>query len=150
MGFTVNFCRNNSPVEKIGKDLSGGVDITGCRLQTSTSILQPVILIKTNEDIYNYNYMIIDRLNRCYFIDDIVSVNYGIWEVSGHVDVLETYKDEILANSAIMEGSEQLQINKYLPDDNVFITNCKRLTNILNFPSGLSETGEFILITAGG
>ncbi len=150
MGFTVNFCRNNSPVEKIGKDLSIGVDITGCRLKTSTSILQPVILIKTNEDIYNYNYMKIDRLNRCYFIDDIVSVNYGIWEVSGHVDVLETYKNEILANSAIMEGSEQLQINKYLPDDNVFITNCKRLTNILNFPRGLSDTGEFILITAGG
>lgn len=150
MGFTVNLCRNNSPVEKIGKDLSGGTDIIGCTLKASTSILQPVILIKSNDDIFNYNYMKIELFNRYYFIDDIVSVNNSIWEVSGHVDVLETYKNEILANSAIMEGSEEVRINKYLPDENIFITNCKRLTNILNFPQGLSDTGEFILITAGG
>ncbi len=151
MGFNVKLGINTSPVEKIGKNVSYSIDLVGCVLKEATSVLRPTITVRSNNDnIMLQNYMDIPFLNRKYFIDDIISVKNGLWEISGHVDPLDTYKDAILSNSVILEGTERTSINKYLPDPDVFKTNCKRLTNILNFPSGLSDTGEFILITAGG
>lgn len=151
MGFTVRLCNNLSPVEKIGKELDSGVDISNCRLKDSTSVIKPVIQIQSSDSgIPTYNYMYIEAFSRYYFIDDIVSINNNLWEISGHVDVLETYKNDILGNSAILENSEKKAINKYLYDPDVFLVNCKHKTDIINFPSGLLDTGEFILITAGG
>ena len=151
MGFTVTLYNNLSPVEKIGKDLQPGVNLTGCTLKDSTSVINPIIRIKSSDaGITTYNYMYISELHRYYFIDDIVSINNGIWEISGHVDVLETYKNDILGNNVIIENTEQTGRNMYLFDDNVFKVNCKHKTDIINFPSGLLDTGEFILITAGG
>lgn len=115
MGFTVKLCHNNSPVEKIGKNIDSGLDITGCVLKDQTSILKPTIRILTNSDIYTYNYMYIAEFERYYFIDDIVSVNNNKWEVSGHVDVLETYKNSILANTAVVKRQAALY-NTYLND----------------------------------
>lgn len=115
MSFTVKLCHNNSPVEKIGKDIDSGLDITGCVLKETTSILRPVIEIYTVSNIYTYNYMYISEFERYYFIDDIVSVNNNRWEVSGHVDVLETYKNSILANECVIKRQTNL-FNTYLND----------------------------------
>lgn len=151
MGFDVKLGTSTSPVEKIGKNVNYSIDLVGCVLKEATSVLRPTIMVRSNNDnIMRMNYMHIPFLNRKYFIDDIISVKNGLWEISGHVDPLDTYMEAILSNSVILEGTEKTQINKYLTDQDVFITNCKRLTNILNFPSGLLDTGEFILITAGG
>jgi len=59
--------------------------------------------------------MYIAEFERYYFIDDIVSVNNNKWEVSGHVDVLETYKTGILANSAVIRRQTNI-FNTYLND----------------------------------
>lgn len=115
MGFTVKLCHNTSPVEKIGKNIDSGLDITGCVLKDQTSILNPTIRILTNSNIHTYNYMYIAEFERYYFIDDIVSVNNNKWEVSGHVDVLETYKNSILANTAVVKRQAALY-NTYLND----------------------------------
>lgn len=109
MSFTVKLCHNSSPVEKIGKSLDSGLDITGCVLKESTSILKPVVRIRTSSDITGYNYMQISQFSRYYFIDDIISVHNDVWEISGHVDVLETYKDAILSNKVVIKR----QTNKY-------------------------------------
>lgn len=115
MGFTVKLCHNSSPVEKIGKNIDSGLDITGCVLKDETSILKPTIRILTNSDIHTYNYMYIAEFERYYFIDDIVSVNNNKWEVSGHVDVLETYKNGILGNTAVIRRQTNI-FNTYLND----------------------------------
>lgn len=65
-----------------------------------------------------------------------------------HVDVLESFKNEILSQNCIIEKST-LGFDLYLPDENL-ITQVKTKTDIVNFPNGLLDTGEFILITAGG
>lgn len=150
MGFSVSLGINTSPNEKIGKEVSYSISLAGCILKDMTSVLKPTIQVRCGDEIMRMNYMNIPFFNRKYFIDDIVSLKNDIWDISGHVDVLDTYMNGILSNSIILEGTENININKYLPNPDVFITNCKHLTNILNFPSGLSDTGEFILITAGG
>lgn len=145
----IKLCNTSDPKEKLNKTVTEGITLN-CVLKENTSIIDPVLIIESTQPVYDYNYVYIPMFRRYYYRADIRSIGHNRWEVTAHVDVLKTYYEFIISNSAIMEGTEKLQINKYLPDDNVFITNCKRLTNIINFPSGLNETGEFILITAGG
>lgn len=150
MAFNITLYNNASPVEKIGKDLTGEHTISDVLLKRDTSILSPVLLVSSIQNVSTFNYMYIEEFGRYYYIDDVRSVNNNIWEISAHVDVLETYKEKILSNSAIIENTEAKGINMYLYDPDVFKVNCKHLTDIINFPSGLLDTGEFILITAGG
>jgi hypothetical protein len=109
MSFSVDLFVNNSPVEKIGKDLTGRHTISGIVLKRDTSILRPVLLVNSAQDIFTFNYMYIAEFSRYYFIDDIRSVHDNMWEVSAHVDVLETYKNQILSNQAVIRR----QTNKY-------------------------------------
>ena len=145
----IKLCNTSDPKEKLNKTVTEGVTLN-CLLKENTSIIDPVLIIESSQPVYDYNYVYIPMFRRYYYRTDIRSIGFNRWEFTAHVDVLKSYYEDIISNSAIMEGTEQVQINKYLPDENVFITNCKRLTNIINFPSGLNETGEFILITAGG
>lgn len=115
MSFSVDLYQNESPVEKIGKTLSNSHTISDVVLKRDTSILRPVLLINSAQDIYTYNYMYISEFGRYYFIDDIRSVNNNMWEISAHVDVLETYKSQILANTAVIRR-QSLKYNTYLND----------------------------------
>lgn len=149
MGFTVQLCHNNSPVEKIGKNIDFGLDITGCVLKASTSILRPVIEILTNQSIYTYNYMYISEFERYYFIDDIVSVHNNKWEVSGHVDVLETYKNSILNQQAVIKRQEKL-FNLYLDDPEFKTYNKERVqTKRFSGPSGWTKNLHYVLVVNG-
>ena len=65
------------------------------------------------------------------------------------VDVLESFKTDIKNLSVILLNTQNVGVNNYLPSP-VFRNNVKAKTDIINFPSGLNDTGEFILITAGG
>ena len=94
MSITVNLMINSSPKDQINKTL----DTFGtyeCLLKEATSVIRPTILIGNVANLSTCNYMYIPALGRYYYIDDIVSVNDGLWAVSGHVDVLQTYKDKI-------------------------------------------------------
>ena len=115
MSFSVDLYVNNSPVEKIGKDLTGSHTISGVALKRDTSILKPVLLVNSAQDIFTFNYMYISEFSRYYFIDDIRSVHDNLWEISAHVDVLETYKSKILANTAVIRR-QSLKYNTYLND----------------------------------
>ena len=114
MSFSVDLYQNESPVEKIGKNLTNSHTISDVVIKRDTSILRPVLLINSAQDIYTYNYMYISEFGRYYFIDDIRSVN-NMWEISAHVDVLETYKNQILANTAVIRRQSR-KYNTYLND----------------------------------
>lgn len=150
MGYNIKLYKTADPANKIGKNLQSEILFT-CLFKEDTSILHPVVIIRSNRsEISQYNYMYIQELSRYYFIDDIVSVNDNTWKISAHVDVLESFKSQILNNDAIIEGTELTAINKYIYQDDVFVTTCKHKTDIIPFSGGLLDTGEFILITAGG
>lgn len=141
---------NESEKNKLEKTLDHPILLEGT-LRDESSIINPIILISSEkEDIpYMYNYAYIPAFGRYYFITDIESVRTGIWRVSMHVDVLMSYKEQIKNLNVIINNSEQTGANNYL-SGNQWITNVKNTTNIVNFPNGLNDNGEFILITAGG
>lgn len=117
-------------------------------LREETSVTAPVVLMEL-ENPSGYNYAHIPEFGRYYFIRDMVSVRKGLWRVSMQVDVLESFKNYILDLGVILSDSENTGAENYLSGD-VWKAKVKEKTDIINFPSGLSETGHFILITAGG
>lgn len=138
--------QNASERNKVNKVLTTVETLTGS-LRDESSIINPVILIEYSNPT-NFNYCYISEFGRYYFVDDVVVVRTGLLRLSLSVDVLESFKNEILNEYAIVEQSTT-RFNKYLPDEN-WKTLVKTKTDIINFSSGLLENGEFILITAGG
>ena len=138
---------NNSEKNKIGKNLTNDFTLSGT-LRDATNIINPVILIELNE-IGNYNYCYISEFNRYYFITDITIIRTGLFAISLMVDVLESFKTDIKNLSVILLNTQNVGSNNYLLSQ-VFRNNVKSKTDILNFPNGLNDSGEFILITAGG
>lgn len=142
----INLYVNSSEPNKIGKTLSSELEISGT-LRGETDILNPEVMIEA-ENLSQYNYMTIPQFHRKYFIDDISVVRDGLWRIRGRVDVLDTYKDAIKAQHVILRASDNRGDN-YVSGEQ-WKSKVKSLTDIIPFSSGLLDSGEYILITAGG
>ena len=138
---------NNSEKEKIGKSLASVTTYSGY-LREETSITEPEVMINA-EDVTGFNYAEIPLFNRYYFIEEIISVRSGLWRVKMRVDVLESYADQIKSQEAVLMASEVLEASDYLEGPQ-WVSKVKTLTDILPFSNGLLDSGEYILITAGG
>lgn len=147
MGLTATLYISASPVEKIGKALTAGGSYS-CTLKETTSVLNPVLIVRTSDPVYNYNYLYIQEFGRYYFINDIRSVNNNVWEISAHVDVLETYSTAILANSAVIKRQAS-QYNLYLDDPDFHAYNYERIQT-LKFPDNVfNKNLNYILVVNG-
>lgn len=143
----MRLCVNKSERNKITKDLTAGVTLSG-ELRNEANVVNPSIVISIkNPTIYNYAY--IDDFKRYYFITDYISLRTGIWQINLKSDVLMSFKDSILASSVLINSTEEAGKNNYLSGGN-WVAKVKDKTEIKTFPNGLLDTGEFILITAGG
>ena len=143
---TIVLYQNISEFNAVDKNLTEIVTLSGT-LREQSSIIDPAINIS---DIDNYigsiNYAHIPEFNRYYFITNIDSVRGNLWRVSFHVDVLYTYREQIRANSAIIERNEHeydLKLN-----DGLFQTQQNPRIAQYPFPSGFN-TWDFVLAVAG-
>ena len=144
----VEIYKNLSENSVIGK-IKTLVYSTECDIKGESSIINPVLILKYNEKIFESNYIYIPTWKRYYFIDDVRVLTGGRVELSLSVDVLESFKDSILELNVILSDTEQTGLNNYLPSES-FVVNCKHKTDIVTFSNGLLDNGEYILITAGG
>lgn len=148
MSFSIILQNNSSPANKIGKELANVKTLSGT-LKHETSVIDPTIIIESNsldEIVSNINYMTISSFGRSYFINKITSIRNNVWEISAHVDVLESFKDEILNNTGII-SRQQNKWNLYL-DDGVFKCYQNPTVTVKEFPSGFSGQ-ELVLAVAG-
>lgn len=132
---------------KLNKTMSNVVNINGV-LKQETSVIKPTVLIEA-ENLSGFNYMYINEFGRYYFITDIVCVRQNLWRVSAKVDVLMSFKDGISTCPFIVSNTENAYAENYMMGD-MWKTLVKSKTDIINFPSGLNSTGEYVLITSGG
>lgn len=140
----IEFYKNNSPKNKVGKTLSKVVELNGT-LKDGADIINPSITV---HDINSAtcNYMYIPNFNRYYFITDVKNVRNGLWVVNAHVDVLETYKNTIKGQTAIVSRQEN-NWNMFLNDNN-FKTQQNSDIITKEFPSGFSGR-SFVLAVSG-
>ena len=147
MSFTVNLGKMTSPVNSMQKGFTSKISLSGT-LRNESEIIDPTIIINTSSaDIFLCNYMQIPTFGRSYFITSIKSVRNGIFEVTGHCDVLSSFYSEIIKNKAIILRQEH-KFNLLLNDD---VFKCKQNARVQYkaFPSQLGAY-NFILTVAGG
>ena len=146
MAFNITLQRNNSERERVTKDVSNLLTVSGV-LKSETSIIDPVIMIECDLNaVVNCNYMTIPAFGRSYFVNNIRSIRNGLVEFSCHVDVLSSFASQIRANTAIIRKQEN-DWNLYLNDGSFKVyQNPNVLTRA--FPSGFT-TQEFVLAVAG-
>ena len=120
-------------------------------LRDESSVIDPVIMIeKNNPTLYNYNYMYIPEFKRWYYINDIISIRNGLWEIHAHVDVLYTWGADIKRMSGVADKLEDIMNANVYFDDGSFIMDSRNDIEVKEFPNGLNENGSYILICAGG
>lgn len=148
MAFTISLFKTASENNRVVKVLTDEKQLSG-ELRNQTSVLNPSIRIESADNISAYNYAYISEFGRYYYITDIVSVRTNCWVISLRCDVLMSYKDEIQGLNVILNNTQETGLSNYMASPN-WVNLVKTKTDIKVFPSGLSEQGEFILITAGG
>lgn len=137
---------NSSERQAITKTLSNATTLTGS-LRNESSVIKPDFIIEaTNPSGFNYCY--ISEFGRYYFITDIISIRTNLWRIKCEVDVLMSFHDEIL-NLLVTVNDATSDDERYMSGD-VWQANVKTKTDVINFPSGLLDDGEYILITSGG
>lgn len=147
MSFSITLGKNSSPANKLTKNFTSKITLSGT-LRNESEIIDPTIIINTTSaDIFSCNYMQISTFGRSYFITSIKSIRNGVYEVQGHCDVLSSFASEIRANNAIILRQEH-NFNLLLNDD---VFKCKQNSRIAykKFPSQLGQF-NYILTVAGG
>lgn len=136
----------NGKPNRVNKTLQEKEEYTGV-LNSTVNILEPVIRFRTR-NVVMFNYVYIESLHRYYFVSEL-NQDGDICTVRLHVDVLQTYKEKILASSATL--TKGTNVNKYL-------SNCSHVVDVrpnfikLDFPNKelINETGSIIMVTIKG
>ena len=117
-----------------------------CVFKENTSILTPVLKLRLSTK-PDYNYFKFD--DRYYWITDIISLNNNLWQISGRVDVLATYKAHIQQTSAFVLYDSTA--NTQLPDTRLAIeTDCEVHTASQDMPWNFrSGDGTYLIATTG-
>lgn len=144
MSISLTLYRNDSDTNVVNKSITSLLAVTGT-LKERTSILNPSILVQGTLPT-TCNYFYISEFGRYYYIDDVVSVTNDTFQITGHVDVLQTYATEIRASTGIIARQENAW-NLYV-DDGAFKVYQNPKFRIDLFPSGFSSL-NFILAVAG-
>lgn len=124
-------------------------------------IMDPVFRFSKNVSALNFNYIFVPALdNRNYWVTSPPVYKAGYWEVKCHVDVIESWKNQIKNCSGILRrgGSKGVNspsiINKYLSDDKFMALQapCQRIIELKPENSGIAfdaNRTEFILCVVG-
>ena len=146
----IKLCSSTSEIVAINKDISI-IDDVSATIKGALSVENPVLILQYKSDIQsNVNYVYIPEYNRYYFVTDIINLTGGRYEIHCKIDVLMSFKYDILNLSCIVDKqSSKDNANMYL-DDGSFVVQSKEFVDTINFPNGFNDNGEFILITAGG
>lgn len=130
----------------VNKTLQANEEYTGV-LNATFNVLTPVVRFRTRTPV-SFNYVFIESLNRYYFVSEL-NQDGDICTVRLRVDVLQTYKEKILASSATL--TRGTNVNKYLSNRSN-VVDVRPKFRKLYFPNKelINETGSIIMVTIKG
>lgn len=143
----IELSNTGSPRNALVKEISSTYEMIGT-LRESCSIMNPSFTI-VYVGVPHFNYCYIGGFNKYYFIDNITSLRNNLWLIECSADVLHTYAQKILDCECIISDEYSPDTETYM-NGNQWQTTVKTKTNVINFPNGLLDNGEYILITSGG
>lgn len=127
-------CRAENRQVNKSEMISEVANLSGTLRQKNVSVINPTITIAYSKDIFSCNYAYIPEFNRYYFITGFSNVVNGIVDVSMHVDVLMSFKDEFLKNNGYIDTSLNYG-NFYLNDPNTPVQQNTDLFTVKQFNS---------------
>ena len=107
---------NSSESNRLDKSLSQQFE-AACTFRNTVSVLNPVIELEMDE-LPKINYVFLVALHRYYYVTDITIIRNRLYALHLAVDVLMSYKDEILNLNPIIERQENYY-NNLLVNDHV-------------------------------
>ncbi len=143
----VQFFYNMSDERKINKELIEGDTFNG-ELRDSVSVMNPVIRFE-NESVMRYNYAYIPEFQRYYSITDRSCFREGLWDIIFAVDVLMSFRNDIINLQAIVDKQSMPENGDEYIDDGSLVSDNNTFSTVYNFPNGFNDSGEYVLITAG-
>ena len=143
----VIFYNNASDDRVINKVLIGGTTMSG-QARDSVNIMNPVVRFESDE-ILRFNYAYIPQLQRYYAITEITAAYDNLYDVSFAVDVLMSFRAEILVLSAIVDKQTMPENGDEYIDDGSLVADNVMFTRLHQFNGGFNSNPEMILITAG-
>lgn len=139
---------NNNEVEK---NLELATPVT-LKYKGDTEKVNPVILLSPSIGVNEYNYIEVD--GRYYYINDVIYSQQHT-EIKCHVDVLMTYKNDILKQACIIKRQEDENdeiYDHYLNDERYVLRNIERIQLKLlggSFRENGEKTASYILVLNG-
>lgn len=122
------------------------------RLKEPTNIINPIVYISretVGETFASVNYAYIPDFGRWYFIDSIECRAGGVLAFSLTVDVLYTYKDDLL-NTSFMVARSQKKSDPYYIDNERALINRRVVTYKKLGKLTQNATGKKYVITVAG
>lgn len=142
---TIQFYYNKSDDKRVNKTLEKVGDVITGKLLTENAVITLTIGFNKNIPV-NANYAYITEFGRYYFIRDITINANNLITVTFYVDVLMSYKDEILASTGRTSAGKTY--NPYAP--NAVPIDSRTNIKVISFNNPFSETKNNILITVRG
>lgn len=130
---------SNNTIGKIKTDLIEK-DI---KFKDTANIRNPVIKLKLETVMLDYNYFEIPDFKRFYYVSDIYIESNDIIVFELKVDVLESFKDQILESHGLLKRSKNG--NEYITD-NRFRTEVKRESDIYYSDVTLEPVESIIMV----
>ena len=117
---------NKSDNNVVNKQIVRIKNMSNVIIKENSSIINPVFIIKNvvNQKIIKSNYLFSNDFNRYYYINNIVAINGGMFELHCSVDVLYTYKNEIKRLTTLIDRQENV-FNNYIVDNELHLR-CER------------------------
>lgn len=102
----IELCKTNDSFNVLGKSINkvSEIEIT---LRKDFDSIYPNLILSTE---ISFNYIIIPSLNKKYYLDNVEIIANRLKKYSFKLDVLETYKENIL-NSTIQADSTNVKMN---------------------------------------
>lgn len=143
----VIFYHNASDDRVINKTLVGGESFIGVP-RTDVDVMSPTIRFE-NDGFLQYNYAYIPELQRYYVVKSINAFREGVWDVEMSVDVLMSFRGDIMALPVIVDKQSMEENGDEYIDDGSLVTDNVMFTRVHQFSDGFNNYPEYILITAG-
>lgn len=141
----IQFLHNKSEYNTINKDTEIIVEKT-ITLKNDCDLVNPYVVLKLDDVLFLSNYAYIPKFKRYYFITGIEILSKTLVAVSMHVDVLESFKDDVLAGTVHI--TESSNVDNYYPkelDSLTSVTSHKFISN-----KELALNPSKVLATLGG
>lgn len=132
----------NNTINKNLTDLKE-YDIT---LKNPENVINPTIMLNDRTE-FNKNYAYIPAFSRYYFIRDITRVNRDLVQLRLEVDVLESYKEDILNSEGNI--SRNKEYNKYY-DGGDYQNEVRKDHKMYKSDTTMTMEESVVLVTIGG